>query len=96
MLASRVNTVYTRAMSDKQEDPVMAKVRSWFETSGLSLHELGLKMGYPQESARQSAWQFMKSGDPRISMLRRFAVASGMPVEELIGEQKGRKARTKT
>jgi transcriptional regulator with XRE-family HTH domain len=95
MLASRVNTVYTRLMADKHEDPAMRKVRAWFEASGLSLHELGLKMGYSPETARQSAWQFMKSGDPRVSMLRRFAAASGMSVEELIGEQKGRKARTK-
>jgi transcriptional regulator with XRE-family HTH domain len=83
-------------MAEKHEDPVMRKVRAWFEASGLSLHELGLKMGYPPETARQSAWQFMKSGDPRISMLRRFAKAAGMHVEELIGEEKGRKARTKT
>jgi hypothetical protein len=80
-------------MADKRLDPAMAKVRAWFEASGLSLHDLGLKMGYPAETARQSAWQFMKSGDPRISMLRRFAEAAGMQLEEIIGELKGRKER---
>jgi transcriptional regulator with XRE-family HTH domain len=88
MLARRVNTVYTRGMADKLEDPVMAEVRAWFEASGLSLLDLGLKMGYPPETARQSAWQFMKSGDPRISMLRKFAAAAEMPVEELVNKKK--------
>jgi transcriptional regulator with XRE-family HTH domain len=78
-------------MADKHEDVTMTKVRDWFAASGLSLHDLGLKMGYPAESARQSAWQFMKSGDPRISMLRRFADAAGMPVEELVVVKKDRK-----
>jgi transcriptional regulator with XRE-family HTH domain len=77
---------------DKPEDPSMRKVRAWFEASELSLHELGLRMGYPAETARQSAWQFMKSHDPHISMLRRFARAAEMPLEELIGEAKGRRA----
>jgi transcriptional regulator with XRE-family HTH domain len=73
----------------------MAKVRAWFEASGLSLHDLGLKMGYPAETARQSAWQFMKSSDPRISMLRRFAQAAGLPIEELTGGQQGQNTGTK-
>ena len=94
MLAASVNHVYTAKMAEKHEDPTMAKVRAWFEASGLTLHDLGLKMGYGPELARQSAWQFMKSGDPRISMLRRFAVAAGMPLAELIGERKGRKSKT--
>ena len=64
----------------------MAKVRSLFAASGLTLGALGRRMGYPAATARQSAWQFMRSGDPRISMLRRFARAMGMPVEELVAE----------
>jgi transcriptional regulator with XRE-family HTH domain len=73
-------------MGSKREDPAMAKVRSLFAGSGLTLDELGRRMGYPAATARQSAWQFMRSGDPRISMLRRFARAMGMPVEELVAE----------
>jgi hypothetical protein len=69
----------------------MRKVRAWFAASGLSHQDLGLRMGYPADTARQSAWQFMKAGDPRISVLRRFAVAAEMSVEALIGEQKVRK-----
>ena len=76
-------------MAKKSEDePAMARVRARFEKSGLSLHDLGLKMGYPAETARQSAWQFMKTGDPHISMLRRFAKAMGIPVTELVAEGK--------
>jgi hypothetical protein len=72
------------------EDPAMAKVRAWFEGSGLTLHQLGVAMGYEEGIARQSAFQFLKSTDPRISMLRRVAKAMGVPVEELVAEGRGR------
>jgi len=73
----------------------MACVRARFEQSGMSLHALGLKMGYPEETARKSAWQFIKkTDDPRISMLRRFAQAIGVPVAELLAEEK-QKVRSK-
>lgn len=62
----------------------MAAVRARFEKSKLSLDELGLKMGYPKESARKSAWQFIhKTNDPRLSMLRKFAGAVGCSVKSL-------------
>jgi transcriptional regulator with XRE-family HTH domain len=70
-------------MAEKHEDPAMVKVRTLFEKSGMSLHDLGLKMGYTEGIARQSVFQFMKTGDPRISMLRRFADALGIPLEKL-------------
>jgi transcriptional regulator with XRE-family HTH domain len=75
-------------MADKQEDPSMAKVKALFEQSGLSMNDLGLKMGFAAEVARQSVFQFMKSGDPRIGTLRRFAKAIGIEIEELVGEEK--------
>ena len=68
------------------DEPAMVRVRARFEKSGLSLHDLGLKMGYAPEIARQSAWQFMKTSDPRVSMLRRFARALEIPLHELINE----------
>lgn len=72
-------------MPEKQEiNSEMEKVRDRFEQSGLSLHELGLKMGYPERTARKSAWQFMRTKDPRISMLRKFAKAMGMSVRSLL------------
>jgi transcriptional regulator with XRE-family HTH domain len=82
-------------MASKQaEDLIMVKVRAKFEASGLSLHDLGMRMGYPEESARKSAWQFIqKTDDPRFSMLRRFAKAMEISLEELLAENK--KSRSK-
>src|SRR5262245_46005137 len=70
-------------------DPTMTKVRARFAESAMSLHDLRVKMGYTTESARKSAWQFLeKTGDPRISMLRRFADAMGIKIEDLVTEKK--------
>ena len=66
-------------------DPAMDEVRARFDKSKLSLDELGLKMGYPKETARKSAWQFIyRTNDPRLSMLRRFAKAVGASVKHLV------------
>jgi transcriptional regulator with XRE-family HTH domain len=71
-------------MAKKQKDePAMAKVRELLKESGLSLVELGRRMGYSEEIARQSAWQFMQAHDPRMSMLRKFAEAIGVPLDHL-------------
>ena len=64
----------------------MAKVRDLFKDSGLSLHDVGLKMGCPPETARQAVWQFMRTSDPHISLLRRFASAMDVSLGELVGE----------
>jgi len=69
---------------ERHDDPVMDAVRQRFEQSGLTLQALGDKMGYPAESSRQSVAQFLKSGDPQISMLRRFAKAVGISVATLL------------
>jgi transcriptional regulator with XRE-family HTH domain len=71
-------------MAKSKDDPAMRKVRTLFKESGLTLHDLGMKMGYDPESARQSAHQFMQSNDPRISMLRRVAEAFGVSLKELV------------
>jgi transcriptional regulator with XRE-family HTH domain len=80
-------------MAQKAEhDPAMAAVLAAFEKSGLSLHELGVRMGYPAETARMSAWQFVqKTSDPRVSMVRRFAKAMGIPIEELVADSPAKK-----
>ena len=79
-------------MGAKVNDPSMDKVRDLFEASGLSLQELGTKMGYEAGIARQSAFQFLKAGDPRVSMLRRFAAAMSIPVRALVDEKRKRPA----
>ena len=57
----------------------MAKVRALFEESGLSLHELGIKMGCPPETARQAVWQFLRTSDPHrhIQIAAAGVVAAG-------------------
>ena len=62
----------------------------------MSLVELGKRMGYPEEMARQSAWQFMKSGDPRMSMLRKFANAMRLSIDELTSRRKRMARRLET
>lgn len=68
------------------DDLSMTRVRAWVESNKLTLHEIGLRMGFDEGVARQSAFQFLKGNDPRISTLRRFAKAAGMTVEELVAE----------
>ena len=65
-------------------DPVMETVRQRADAAGMSLQELGEKMGYAPGTARQAVHQFLKSGDPQISMLRRFAKAVGVKLETLL------------
>ena len=76
------------AKKKQTDDPVMEKVRDLFEKSGLSLHDLGVKMECSPETARQSVWQFMRTSDPHISLLRRFAKAMDISLEELLAEKK--------
>ena len=54
----------------------------------MSLEALGVKMGYPKNTARKSAWQFInRTNDPRLSMIRKFANATGVPLNELMGQE---------
>jgi transcriptional regulator with XRE-family HTH domain len=72
------------------EDPVMPRVREWMDKQEpkLTLQALGERMGFPAESARKSAWQFLQCKVPRLDTLRRFADASGVPIEEWVAEPK--------
>lgn len=71
-------------MSTKQTDPVMESVRERVQQSGKTYQEIGEAMGYNPTSARQAVSQFLKSGDPQISMLRRFANAMGISLGTLL------------
>lgn len=76
-------------MDAKSVDPVMKRVAAIFEESGKTLEEIGEGMGYARGIARQSAFQFLKkTNDPRLSMLRRFAKALDVSLEELIKDEK--------
>ena len=64
--------------------PLLQKARELVDDSGYTLQELGVWMGYPEKSARQSAWQFLNSADPSLTMLKRFADAVEVDVRELL------------
>ncbi len=67
----------------------MKKIVAMFEASGKTLDQLGQDTGYPPDVARKAAWQFLKkTSDPRLSMLKRFAKAMGISIEELVVESK--------
>jgi transcriptional regulator with XRE-family HTH domain len=69
---------------ERTQDPSMKRVHKLFADSGMTQQELGEKMGYAPTSARQAVSQFLKSGDPQVSMLRRFAKAVGVKIDAVI------------
>jgi transcriptional regulator with XRE-family HTH domain len=72
-------------MGGTRKPDVMVRIRRIFENSGLSLDELGKRMGYSSALARKSAWQFLnKTSDPRLSMIQRFADALSMSLVDVI------------
>lgn len=64
--------------------PEMETIRRRFAESGMSRQELGEKMGYAPSSARQSVYLFLQTGDPQMSMVRRFAEAMGISIQTLL------------
>lgn len=65
----------------------MKKVAALFEKSGKTMDALGQDMGYSPAVARKAVWQFLKTKDPRVSMLRKFAAAMGIDLRELFNEK---------
>lgn len=73
----------------------MERVRDAFKASGMSLDDLGQKMGSDGETARKAAWQFLnKVDDPRISTLRKFADAVGVPLADFFPSKPGRRSKS--
>jgi len=65
-------------------DPVIQKTRKLFRKSGLTLEELGQRMGYRPGVGRRAAWQFLnRIGNPTLDALRRFAKAMEIDVKKL-------------
>lgn len=72
-------------MSQTDSDVVMRKIKKIFESSGMSLEQLGQRMGYEEGTARRAVWQFLnKTTDPRLSMLQRFAEAVGVELKDIV------------
>ncbi len=54
----------------------------------------GLRIGHEGDAARKSEWQFLdKPADPRLSALRKFEGAVGVPMADLFPEPKKSKAK---
>ena len=69
----------------EETEPAMKRAKAIFEKSGLSLEELGQRMGYTETLARKSAWQFLnKTRDPRLSMIRKFASAMSISARDVV------------
>jgi len=64
---------------------VLAKAKKLLKESGMTLEELGTKMGFPATTARASVWQlFNRVKDPRLSSLEALAKALGVTVKDLL------------
>ena len=73
----------------KKDDAAMRRIKEkWAELQekGWTQQRLGEEMGYPKASARKSFNQFLRSKDPTVSVLRRFARAIGVSVSSLVGD----------
>lgn len=67
-------------------ESVRSRMRAAFEASGLTQEEIGVKMGFSQESARKAISRLLNADtyDPRLSTLMAFADAVGVPVKSLV------------
>jgi transcriptional regulator with XRE-family HTH domain len=66
------------------EQDVLKKARRLVKKTGLTYQQVGERMGYPPESARQSAWRFLNVTNPSVAMLLKFAKAMNIDVKELL------------
>jgi transcriptional regulator with XRE-family HTH domain len=63
----------------------MKRLYEIIDKSKMTLDELGQKVNCPKETARKSAWQFLRqTNDPRLPMLRKFAKAVRVSLRDLV------------
>ena len=63
---------------------ILKNARDAVKESGLSYLEIGLRMGHPRASARQSVSQFLRGNNPSVRRLLRFAKALGVDAKDLL------------
>ncbi len=66
-------------------DHVRRKALKLFGRSGMTMEELGTRMGYEAGTARRAVWQlFNKVSDPRLSTVEKLAEALGVRPKGLL------------
>ena len=66
-------------------DAWAVRSRDAFHDSRLTLHEVGVGMGYPADAAHRAAWHFLyRTADPPLLEFCLFAKALGVPVQSLV------------
>ena len=67
-------------------EAVRKRMRAAVEAAGVSQEELGVKMGFSRESARQAVSRLLNADayDPRLSTLVAFADAVGKPLSGFV------------
>lgn len=62
----------------------MLRAKKAAKKAGMTYQQIGERMGYPTESARQSVSQLLNSTNPSLAMLMRYAKAIGVELRELV------------
>ena len=67
-------------------EAVRVRMRAAVEKSGMSQEEIGVKMGFGQDSARKAVSRLLNAEtyDPRLSTLVAFANAVGKPLRHFV------------
>ena len=60
------------------------KAKRLLAESGLTYSEVGKRMGFHPDSARQMVYRFLNGRNPSASMASKFAKALGKSVEEVL------------
>lgn len=75
----------------KTNQPTAASVRERLRQaatdSGMTMEEIGLRMGFTKDGARKAVSRLLNANvdyDPRLSTLVSFAAAIGRPLKELL------------
>jgi len=68
-------------------DPIIKRLHQLYDQSGLTLTQLGQRMGMHFPKERNQAFGFLyRNNDPKVSVLRRFCGALGITWAELFAD----------
>lgn len=81
-MQGRVQSRFNNKLVEPVMNNILELVNNW-RMAGGTMHTLGIAMGYPPTCARQAVSQFVRTIDPRISAVRKFAKAVGIEVVDL-------------